>query len=598
MDRQEALERSQTGEKPEGGYYSASERISLRKFGLGRISRISSSRFTGNRGGAGGGRGGAIVPLSRSIGSSELVPTTQTPQVDSNLVSSLQKQINALTARDEQQLALNNNLISTLQNQFQIFQARIVDLGNQFLGVRNALILDANLEKKKELEEQNQEKKETEQQYRTDRENIIEKKIVSALMAPIKAIGERVQLTLARVMQFFGVLFAGWLFDKAIETFRALSEGNSQKLEDIKNSVLKNLGIVAGILFLLNGGFLGIVKIISSLSLRIGGFILKNTVGKFFSLLANAAKGLLGLGKKAAAPIVAAGAGAAGAGAAGGAADNVAAKTGAKAAGKGMAGVFGNIGKRLIPGVGAAFAAGATAIDISRGDYLGAALSAGSGLPGPPGWAFLAGRVGYGLLTGEDNKSQANPQTPAVGTPQRRPTTSASPQAPKVTPVTPTLPQEIQPSATSSISTQVTPQTPTIPSVNEYQINTNTSNVTEMSYSGNIDFSQPAMYGETEVSASPEPSLQNGETQGVSSIPQISGVPAAQTQRVPSATPTIGPEPEAKPNIVYMSSGGGKPQMPQMSERSGAASEVPFISSGNPDNFYLLYSQVSYNVVT
>ena len=152
MDRQEALQRAQSGERPEGGYYSASERISLRNFGLGRITRISSAKFAGSGGGRG--RGGAIVPLNRPIDSSALIPTAQTPQVDSTAISSLQKQINALVSADQQQIASNNNIISTLQNQFQVLQVRIVDLANSLLGVRNALISDANLEKKKELEEQ------------------------------------------------------------------------------------------------------------------------------------------------------------------------------------------------------------------------------------------------------------------------------------------------------------------------------------------------------------------------------------------------------------------------------------------------------------
>ena len=58
----------------------------------------------------------------------------------------------------------------------------------------------------------------------------------------------------------------------------------------------------------------------------------------------------------------------------------------------------------------------------------------------------------------------------------------------------------------------------------------------------------------------------------------------------------IGPEPEPKPNIVYAPSGpSASPQQQPLS--TGPASDVPFIPSSNVDNFYVLYSQVNYNVV-
>jgi hypothetical protein len=587
MDRQEALERSQTGEKPEGGYYTSSERISLRNFGLGRITRISSSKFTGNRGGAGGGRGGAIVPLTRAIDSSELVPTAQTPQVDPNLVSSLQKQINALTTRDEQQLALNNNIIGTLQNQFQVLQTKVVDLGNQLLGVKTALISDSNLEQKKELEEKVLQNREAEQQYRTDKENLIEKKIVSALMAPIQAIGQRVQFTLGRVMEFFTILFSGWLFDKAIETFRALSSGNTEKLENIKNSVLKNLAIVGGILLLLNGGFLAISRTIASLSLSVGSFLLKNTIGKFFGLLGNAAKGLLNIGKVPAAA-AAAGVGAAGAGAAAGGKPPT-------AGGKPGGGFLGGISK---------FFTGASGVmDLASGQNVDA-----------PGALKIPFAAAYTLDAVSEmfggNLLGKNPNEPATSSSISRPitptTTTTSPPPPSSTPsttnpspvnVTPTSPVIPPPQVSSPPPTPVTaPSVNMVPPPMEFSFNPNKETPSE---EVTVDFSKPAEFGEISIPGVERESKVPGQAEQISSVPSSSpSISPAQTQRIPTSTPTIGQEPEAKPNVVYMSSGGGQPQMPQMSERSGAASEVPSISSGNPDNFYLLYSQVSYNIVT
>ncbi len=620
MDRQEAIERSQTGEKPEGGYYSSSERITLRNFGLGRITKISSAKFSGSGGGRG--RGGAIVPLSRSIDSSALVPTAQSPQVDPNTISVLQKQINALVAKDEQQLSLNNNLIGTLQNQFQILQTRVIDLGKQLLEVNKSLTLDTNLEKTKEIQEKNLENRQQEQQYRTDKENLIEKKITSALMAPIKMIGDRVQFTLARVMQFFGILFAGWLVDKAIETFRAISEGNTKKLEDIKNSVLKNLGIVGGILLLLNGGFLRIAMKVGQLSLKVGGFILANTIGRFFGSIVNAGRNMLSGGQKPSAPTAGVPAG--------------------TSAGKPAGAPSGKPGGKPSSGGGGLIAKGLTAVggvtDALSGQFTDAALATGAlaapgMLKGVFGGLYAADAISEmfgGNIFGE------NPNQPKPNTQQQTPTNSA----PKASPT-----KSSTPTPTSNTRPGISPTVNMMPQSSDYSISPNNN-----SNEKDMDFSQPAQFGEVSIPVTGEEvpiqadksqkeldywksesgywdtiakGLESGSTyeqlglnkqeidylEGKTETPPFLAneknvatstsvkLSPAQTQRIPSSTPSISPEPEAKPNVVYMSSGGGQPQMPKIPESSGPASEVPFIPSGNPDNFYLLYSQVSYNVV-
>jgi hypothetical protein len=610
MDRQEALERSQSGEKPEGGYYTSSERITLRNFGLGRITRISSSKFAGSGGGRG--RGGAIVPLTRSIDSSALVPTAQSSQIDPNTISSLQKQINSLVARDEQQLALNNNLIGTLQNQFQILQTRVIDLGKQLLEVNKSLTLDTNLEKTKEIQEKNLENRQQEQQYRTDKENLIEKKITSALMAPIKMIGERVQFTLARVMQFFSILFTGWLVDKAIEAFRASSEGNTKKLEDIRNSVLKNLGIVGGILLLLNGGFLRIAAKVGQLSLKVGGFILANTIGRFFGSIVNAGRNMLRGGQKPSAPTAGPSIPPA---TTGGKPTGTPTSTPGKPSG-------GKPGGKPAGGLGTGLQ---TIIEGVQGNWMEAGLGAAAFMPGAPGaiakglfWGEQAlDLFGKGVIP-ESNKSDS---TTPVSSEKSKPQTKAPQQPPTVQPKTPAIPSSIQtpppapilpaPNANPSIS----PTANMMPKSSDYSISPNTNET-------NIDPNQPAQFGEISIpvtsvtdkedsaqsqstSVSPTSPISSSPSSTPSALP-ISQPPTpstsvklspAQTQRIPSSTTPISPEPEAKPNVVYMSSGGGQPQMPKIPESSGPASEVPFIPSGNPDNFYLLYSQVSYNVV-
>lgn len=52
---------------------------------------------------------------------------------------------------------------------------------------------------------------------------------------------------------------------------------------------------------------------------------------------------------------------------------------------------IGKFAGRLLPGANIAIGGALTASRLAQGDYLGAALSAGSMIPGPIGWAFLAG---------------------------------------------------------------------------------------------------------------------------------------------------------------------------------------------------------------
>jgi hypothetical protein len=57
------------------------------------------------------------------------------------------------------------------------------------------------------------------------------------------------------------------------------------------------------------------------------------------------------------------------------------------------------------------------------------------------------------------------------------------------------------------------------------------------------------------------------------------------------------PLPEPAPNII-MTRTSSQQQNAPIPTTGGPANDVPAISSSNPENFYTLYSQVHYNVVT
>jgi hypothetical protein len=64
----------------------------------------------------------------------------------------------------------------------------------------------------------------------------------------------------------------------------------------------------------------------------------------------------------------------------------------------------------------------------------------------------------------------------------------------------------------------------------------------------------------------------------------------------PKQTPNVGALPEPTPNVIMAGGQGGSQQSPTPQAPS-AGSDTPIINSSNPDNFYVLYSQLNYNVV-
>jgi hypothetical protein len=74
-------------------------------------------------------------------------------------------------------------------------------------------------------------------------------------------------------------------------------------------------------------------------------------------------------------------------------------------------------------------------------------------------------------------------------------------------------------------------------------------------------------------------------------------LPSAQVQPLPKPTQNVGELSEPAPNVVMMPSGQSNNQQSSISQAPTNGTDTPLISSSNPDNFYVLYSQLNYNVV-
>jgi hypothetical protein len=245
----------------------------------------------------------------------------------------------------------------------------VQDLGNRLNVTNNLLVADTKLEQQKDLQEQKQEKTLAEQGARAGKESLLERKIQSALLAPVRFVAAQTQSILERLKKFFTTLLLGWLTNQLIETLKANAEGNKTKLQQIFDAVtvalsttFKGLSLIARTFSFITKVIFGVTKVVAKLTAGIIKGLFKGVLdlGK---LVTSGVKGALGLGAK------------------------PAAKAGTKAA----ATAAGKLGIKLTAGkvpllslfTGAAFAG----MRLMGGDVPGAAMEAASGLaatlPGP-----------------------------------------------------------------------------------------------------------------------------------------------------------------------------------------------------------------------
>jgi len=164
----------------------------------------------------------------------------------------------------------NSLQLAVVSSQIQGMAAQMNSLAGSLQVVASSLATTQAIERQKEAQEQELERRLAEQKLREGKESVIERKIQAAAIAPAQKLAGTAQFTLGRLGQFFTSLLGGWLLVKGVETLKALSEGNNEKLNDIKNNVLKNLGLITGIFI----GYKGGLALLTTAFSRVGGRLL------------------------------------------------------------------------------------------------------------------------------------------------------------------------------------------------------------------------------------------------------------------------------------------------------------------------------------
>ena len=209
---------------------------------------VSSSAISG-----GGGRGGALAV-----------------QPQANLVN-VERNLEVQTAQNIKQ----TQEISALRSTVDALRAETTTLNKGLVSITNLIQQDSAVEKQQGVEKAESERKLAETNVRFGKESQLEQNITNSLVTPVQALQQKVGNIFARIGEALTTLFFGWLTNQGIEALKAASEGNKEKLEEIKDNVLKTIGFSVAAIGAIKIGFDLVIKTITGITGKIGSILLK-----------------------------------------------------------------------------------------------------------------------------------------------------------------------------------------------------------------------------------------------------------------------------------------------------------------------------------
>ena len=522
-----------------------------------------------------------------------------------------------LEAQKEQNVKQTQE-ISGLRTTVQALRTETATLNNGIGSVSNLIQQDAAVEKQQEQQEVLRESRLAETKVRMGKESQLEQSITNALVAPVQALQPKISNIFDRIKSALFTLFAGWLTNQGIEALKASAEGNKTELEKIRDRVLNAFGDVIKIFAVIQKGFGLIIGTITTLAGRIAGFVTKLALAPI-KALTNTIRG---------APLL----------------QNV--FPGPKKPGGG-----GGRGPGIFK---MAWAAVESFMNFKNGEYVDAVMPIVATF-GPGKFIKALFAVGYAadniaevfgknifgkdpnkekeakiIFEEEKNKRKeqnpkekstsstsaaevapvANPQTPLMGdkkddkseTDPKNMTPGPVPGSAKIEPTSDAgaAPAAAPAAASTTASTTASgPMTSMAPQASELSLNNPPGAL--------VPGQRPDKALTSEQFKAATQAREEAKVQGLSgkeseiyvaNAAMNAGTPSTASISSPALkqTPNVGALPEPTPNVIMAGGQGGSQQSPTPQAPS-AGSDTPIINSSNPDNFYVLYSQLNYNVV-
>ena len=215
---------------------------------------------------------------ARQVNVNRLVSSRTNPLIERitrlelNLATS-NKNIQAVNSSTERSLIQINTSIVALQQSLKV--------------ISDGMDVSDKLEKIKDANDRARERQLAEQALRDGKEQVVERRMQSALSAPLKKIGTKARSILGSLVQFFNITLLGFMGLKTVELISALADGNKEKLDEIKDKIIKQLTIAGGIFIAINAGFAIALRSL----LRLGAYITRvaaaNLLKKPIELLIN-----------------------------------------------------------------------------------------------------------------------------------------------------------------------------------------------------------------------------------------------------------------------------------------------------------------------
>lgn len=220
----------------------------------------------------------STIGAARQVNVNRLVSSRTNPLIERitrlelNLATS-NKNIQAVNSSTERSLIQINTSIIALQQSLKV--------------ISDGMDVSDKLEKIRDANDRARERQLAEQALRDGKEQVVERRMQSALSAPLKKIGAKARSILGSLVEFFNITLLGFMGLKTVELISALASGNKEKLEEIKDKILKQLAIAGGIFIAINAGFAIALRSL----LRLGAYITRvaaaNLLKKPIDLLIN-----------------------------------------------------------------------------------------------------------------------------------------------------------------------------------------------------------------------------------------------------------------------------------------------------------------------
>lgn len=521
--------------------------------------------------------------LSQEVRTALLRKSTINASVLRNDLLSIEERRKKIDEQNVQLSTQQNESLLGFNSTLREIRTDIVKLGTGLSGIALLLQQDAAEDQSKVRADQEKERRLAERQIRIGKESEIEKKIQNAVTEPVQKLVPKVNDIFGRIGAALGILFGGWLTNQTVRAIKASEEGNTKLFNEIRFNILKNVGIAVGGLFAIRAGFSLIKRTIGT----IASTLTKLLIAKPLALAVGLIPGLGGRN------ILTPGRGSGGGG--------------QPSSGKGP-GIFGS----LFAGINAF-------MNAKNGEYVDTAMIAlslfgpGKFVKGLMGIGFVADQIAeiFGMnIFGKNPNYEKQAATVVEEALKQKETkseqsTSSSKPAPSSTTLTTPAPSVAQPQ--TPMMGEQKPSTPPPSPDMEKKFEQAWKYRDDRRARGRIEDAWNKMTPDQQQQAKTwalskgydwnEMRLKDSTNMNQSLKTESAEITPAQMSTPPKESQKVGELPEPKPSLTMIKTSSAQQQQQNPPLTNGPLSDVPLINSANPDNFYVLYSQLNYNVV-